>query len=113
MAFEIDQLNWIFARTSGLCHICRKSLCRNNYGRLRARGSWQVEHSVPKSKGGTDHLNNLFPACCDCNLKKSNRTTRTARGWHENTKAPLSTAAREKARGENTFLGGFLVQLRD
>jgi hypothetical protein len=32
----------------------------------------QADHVVPMSRGGTDALHNLVPACSSCNLKKRN-----------------------------------------
>ena len=34
----------------------------------------EIEHIVPKSKGGTDDEENLWLACHSCNLFKSNQT---------------------------------------
>lgn len=34
----------------------------------------QVEHIVPKTRGGSDRVSNLTLACVDCNLKKGNLT---------------------------------------
>jgi 5-methylcytosine-specific restriction endonuclease McrA len=34
----------------------------------------EVEHIVPKSRGGTDRVSNLTIACRKCNLKKGNQT---------------------------------------
>ena len=34
----------------------------------------EIEHIVPKSKGGTDDEENLWLACHSCNLFKSNKT---------------------------------------
>jgi len=105
MAFEIEQLARIFNRTSGYCHICRKKLCRKNYGQLGQRGAWEVEHSVPQCKGGSHHGNNLYAACIKCNRDKGAMTTRTVRGWHGHTRAPMPIERREVAQAENTFLG--------
>jgi 5-methylcytosine-specific restriction endonuclease McrA len=32
-----------------------------------------VDHILPRAKGGTDAPFNLYPACADCNLSKSDR----------------------------------------
>lgn len=34
----------------------------------------QIEHSVPKARGGTNHTANLAHACSRCNAEKSDRT---------------------------------------
>ncbi|WP_284677328.1 HNH endonuclease [Streptomyces sp. Tu10] len=36
--------------------------------------SQTMDHVIPFSAGGTDHLSNLVPACYDCNRRKSDRT---------------------------------------
>jgi hypothetical protein len=111
MKFDKRQLDSIYRRTSGYCHICHMKLALRNYGHTGTKGAWQVEHSVPRSRGGTDHLNNLFAACVSCNHEKSNKTTRTARGWNGKTSAPLNHVKRKQAKFENGFaaaiLGGF------
>jgi len=105
MAFESEQLIRIFDRTSGYCHICHKKLSRSNYGKFGKRGAWEVEHSMPQCKGGSCHGNNLYAACITCNRQKGKVTTRTARRWNGNTKAPMSVARRSAKRTENTVLG--------
>lgn len=105
MRFDKQTLTRIYRRTSGYCHLCHAKLSLKNYGQAGKKGAWQVEHSVPRSRGGTDHLNNLFAACVSCNCDKSNKTTRTARGWNEKTCAPLSTEKRKQAKFENGFAG--------
>lgn len=105
MAYTKEQLDGIYQCTSGYCHLCHKRLSRKNYGRIGERGAWHVDHSVPQSKGGTDYLRNLKPACIDCNLNKSNRTTRTARGWNGKTCAPLNLVKRKQAKFETGFAG--------
>lgn len=34
----------------------------------------EIEHVIPKSKGGTNSVNNLVVACVECNRKKSNKS---------------------------------------
>ena len=36
----------------------------------------EVEHIIPKSRGGTDRVSNLTLSCQKCNLKKGNRTAK-------------------------------------
>lgn len=105
MAYTKEQLDGIYRCTSGYCHLCHTKLSRKNYGSIGKRGAWQVDHSVPRSKGGTDYLRNLKPACIDCNLDKSNKTTRTARSWNGKMRAPLSPERRKQAKAENAILG--------
>ncbi|MEE9174325.1 MAG: HNH endonuclease [Thermoplasmata archaeon] len=45
-----------------------------NYGVHGAKAPWEVDHSVPLSRGGTDHMNNVFPACIPCNQAKGDMT---------------------------------------
>src|SRR5690348_14031886 len=108
MAYDTATLRTIYDRTSGYCHLCGKKLSFTNYGRLGSKGAWHVEHSVPRAKGGTDHGNNLYAACIDCNLEKGTHTTQTARTWHDRTRAPLSREKRNKARTNNTVAGGIV-----
>lgn len=107
MKYEVENLKRIFLRTEGNCHICRKKLCINNHGMPGKRGAWEIEHSVPVSKGGTDHLNNLYAACVSCNRSKGNAATRTARAEHGYRKAPPS----KQQRARNTWKGGAIGAL--
>lgn len=74
MAYNTSRLQRIFDKTGGRCEYCRTELIWSGYGSPEDFGSWEVDHSVPQSKGGTDHLNNLFPACTECNRKKGDMT---------------------------------------
>lgn len=73
MVYTDEQKRAIFERTNGRCHLCHKKLAFKNYGLLTERGSWEVDHSIPRAKGGTDHQNNLLPAHIKCNRSKQAR----------------------------------------
>jgi|ERR1043166_300229 hypothetical protein len=103
-----EKLSAIYDRTAGRCHVCRKKLAYGNYGRRGSRGAWHVEHSKPRANGGTDHSNNLFAACIACNLEKSTNTSRTARGWHGGSRAPLSRQGIQQRRQQNA-VGGAII----
>lgn len=103
MNYTYEQLDAIFERTDGHCHLCGKKLCCNNYGHWGRRGAWEVEHSVPRSAGGSDRLNNLYAAHISCNREKGTLTTRTARKWNGRTKAPLSQEGKEDIRVRNRW----------
>ena len=57
MAYD---LNAIYDRTSGYCHICHRKLAFYNYGIVDAKGAWEVEHSRPRALGGTHDGNNKY-----------------------------------------------------
>ncbi len=101
-------LKKIFAKTDGRCHICHRKLSFQNYGKQGATGSWHKEHSVPKAKGGTDHLNNLFAACIECNVEKGTLTSRTARSYNGNARAPYSKQKKKELKENNTATGVFV-----
>lgn len=105
--YSSEQLSRIYDRTSGYCHICRKKLAFTNYGRPSARGAWEVEHSVARANGGSQHGNNLYAACITCNRAKGAATTRSVRAANGRTSAPLSRKARAaKRRGHTVFGAG-------
>lgn len=106
--YSADEIRAIYDRTRGKCHLCHKQLSIANYGLHRERGAWQVDHSVPVSRNGTDHGNNLKPACIPCNLHKSACCTRTARRRNGTRRAPLPRQKFQAAKTENTVFGGGL-----
>lgn len=103
MRYSDEQLEAIFNRTDGNCHLCGKKLCIGNYALLGRRGSWEVEHSIPRCKGGSDRLCNLYAAHITCNREKRTVTTRTARAWNGRTKAPLSKSRKEEIQSNNRW----------
>jgi len=95
-----------FDRTAGRCHICGKQLARRNYGQLGKRGAWEIEHSIPRARGGSDHGNNLYPACISCNRSKGTVSSRAARSRNGRTRAPLSLKRQAKVRARRAVGGG-------
>lgn len=108
MAFTKEQLNNIYDRTTGYCHICHKKVAFKNYGKFGERGAWEVEHSKPQAKGGTNRLTNLYPACISCNRSKQASSTRSARALNGKSRAPLSVTKRKQARLGNAVAGGIV-----
>ena len=102
MKTDNEKLERIFQRTDGQCHLCRKHLSFGNYGTIGKRGAWEIEHSRPRSKGGSDHMNNLYAACVSCNRSKGNATTASVRGANGYRRAPLS----EDKKHSNAWAGG-------
>ena len=103
MRYSTDQLNAIFDRTDGCCHLCGKKLCFSNYGQYGKRGAWEVEHSKARCNGGSDRLANLYAAHISCNREKGTMTTRTVRAWNNRAKAPLSRERKEQIRTNNRW----------
>ncbi len=104
MSYDNDKLRRVFERTDGECHICRGKLSFSNYGKADKRGGWEVEHSVPRSRGGSDSLNNLYPAHVACNRSKGSSDSRSARREHGFQAAPLPA----KIKTRNAITGGAL-----
>jgi 5-methylcytosine-specific restriction endonuclease McrA len=93
----------IFDRTNGKCHICGKKLAFINYAQWGAKGAWEIEHSNPRARGGTDHANNLFAAHMKCNRSKRDCSTRNARAKFGRTRAPLSAVRRKSEKAKATL----------
>jgi 5-methylcytosine-specific restriction endonuclease McrA len=74
MGWDDGRLNTIYDKTGGYCSYCEKKIAWANYGAPGRKGSWEVDHSIPLARGGTDHLNNLVPACTWCNREKGTMT---------------------------------------
>jgi len=106
--YSEKRLSKIYEKTDGKCHICGKKLCFSNYGSQGKRGNWEVEHSIPRAEGGTDHLNNLYPACISCNRSKGRGSSRSARAKNGMARAPYSAHKKESIKQRNTVGGGLL-----
>lgn len=112
MNYTDKDLNKIYNKTDGYCHLCHRKISWSNYGFPWTRGAWEVDHSVPKAFGGTDNMNNLFPACIECNRRKGANSTRSERAKNGFMRAPYSRGEKIKKWVWNTvtvILGIFLV----
>lgn len=103
-----ERIHKIFHKTDGHCHLCGGKCILSHHGVHQTKGGWHIEHSVPRFNGGTDHLNNLYPAHINCNLKKGIKPTRTIRAKHGLSKAPPSKAKKEEIRNENIAAGAVI-----
>lgn len=51
----------VYAKTGGKCVYCGDM-------------AEAIEHLIPKCKGGSNNIENLFPSCNKCNLSKGSKT---------------------------------------
>lgn len=105
MSFTAEQIQEIHGRTDGLCHICRSKLRLSKYGEVGVAGAWEIDHSNPRARGGTDRMSNLLPACPSCNRSKGTKSTRAARAKHGHTAKPMSREAKNVRNGNVAGLG--------
>ena len=55
----------VWNKTDGHCYYCGDQ--------LKPWETFSIDHVIPKSKGGTDELDNLVPSCRRCNSRKGAR----------------------------------------
>jgi len=108
MGYSDERLTQIFDKTSGKCHICCGKLAFCNYGLYGERGAWEVEHSISRALGGTEHLNNLYAAHIYCNRNKRTNSSRSCRAQYGRSRAPLSTTRRKHRKSDSAVGGGFV-----
>ena len=58
----------VAARANRICEYC-------NAPEIISNVAFEVDHTIPLSKGGSDELENLALSCRICNLRKSDHTT--------------------------------------
>jgi 5-methylcytosine-specific restriction endonuclease McrA len=64
----LRQRFFILSKTNFKCFYC---------GRGTQEVSLQIDHIIPRAKGGIDNLENLIPACVECNIGKSDSLLKT------------------------------------
>lgn len=67
MKISLTKRKLVEERANGLCEYCR---CPQDFSPPR----FTLEHIIPKSKDGTDDLDNLALACSACNNSKYDKT---------------------------------------
>lgn len=91
MGYSKQELKTIYDKNSGYCKICDKKLAFTNHGRGCEKGSWEVDHGNPKSRGGVSDMRNLNPVCYPCNREKGDRTTNGMKEWIKRKYSNLSS----------------------
>ena len=109
---DLEQLRKIYDKTDGYCHLCHKKLSFINHGRRGSKGAWHRDHSLARANGGSNHLNNFYPACIDCNEQKSTYSAKSVRNANGLTRAPHSRRKKEKLKRQyannGMIIGGLL-----
>lgn len=103
MTYTDEQLKRIWKSTDGRCHLTGRRLLLKDYGK-----TWEVDHSKPRAKGGSDHGNNLKPALVSANRSKQATGSRATRRSHGLKRSPMSAAEQGRKRGGNTASGAVL-----
>lgn len=60
--FTVEEWELIVTKLKGLCGYCGK------------KRKLTVDHKMPLSKGGSNTIDNIMPACISCNTSKRNKT---------------------------------------
>lgn len=65
----------VWSVTDGKCFYCEVELVRGPeaMSTVDRTNVFHVDHLVPKSAGGPDHLTNYVPSCQTCNISKSDK----------------------------------------
>jgi len=95
----------VFEKSNWLCHLCWQPMAYSNYGNHGARGAWEIDHSIPVARGGTDHLNNLYAAHTTCNRSKQARSSASIRRQNGHARPPMSAAAMEELKSGDAWTG--------
>ena len=103
MAYTEEQIRRAWKSTDGRCHLTGRRLRLSDYGR-----TWEIDHSKPRAKGGSDHGNNLKPALLVVNRSKQASTSRAVRRAYGLQRSPMSRAEQNRNRVNNAAGGAVL-----
>lgn len=70
------ELKYIYDKTGGYCWYCGEKLDWEGFGKPGKRGSWELNHRLPLSKGGTVSLENLVPTHIACHRRNEGLASR-------------------------------------
>lgn len=80
MSYSGQELDQVFKKANpygigfvGSCVDCSRPIARYAHVIEFHLEAWQVEHAIPRSRGGTESITNLFPACVSCNQTKGDK----------------------------------------
>lgn len=73
-----QQLRWKYEYYGKRCYYCDISISINEL---------TEDHRIPLSRGGTDWIANIVPACRSCNSRKGNKTEQEYKNWLLNNKS--------------------------
>ena len=74
MSLTEGKLDRVYLKNFGMCRSCGKRLVREMHGAVGHPDEWQVDHDIPKSRGGSNNIDNLWPMCAACNRDKADLT---------------------------------------
>lgn len=106
VSYTEEELKNMYDSTSGRCHLCGEKIDFDAYPT-----EWEVDHSRPRSKGGTEHGNNLYPAHKSCNRARQNRLASVIRDQNGLSKPPLSRKQRKKKKKDKALTWGGLAAI--
>lgn len=70
MSYSDEKLNKYYDKAGGRCTHCGKTIRWKHYGDRSKGKGWEVDHLIPKSRGGSNRDGNLAASCWGCNASK-------------------------------------------
>lgn len=86
-SFSASKTVTVYKKFGGRCAYCGDDLGDN----------FQIDHFIPRSKGGSGRLDNLFPSCSLCNYQKGGRTIEEFRTYRAKMKTGIPYFSKEQS----------------